>query len=1170
MRETIISNIGCDIIGLNETFLKGNETINITGYTSICHNRKILNPKSCRGSGGVAILISNHLLIDQQVRVLDNTYEGILWVKIEQKEDPENNIVVCSCYLPPEASSRGNSEQEFFDKLTETTHAHTDENPFIIIGDFNSRIGKRQDVKDLDFIQRTIIDETTNQHGKHLIDFLNDNNLCILNGRITPEKDNFTSTGRGKAVVDYIITSVEDINKYSEVEVLTITDLVSRSHTPIRSETTKLPDHSMLLCKLHLHYQLLTENRKPAEQKIAWKGKKLQKYKLNNLNNTILDGEEMKSIIIDAQHQANTNPTNLNTNYTNLITEIQGLFKRTIGTKKETSNTSKKQTSRHKPFWNNTLEKEWKNLVADEKKYMKCKGTKIEQRNLRKLFFYNRKKFNINIRKAERQYNAKRRQKIESFNKNNPKEFWSHVNNLGPRQNKKNDFRTKKINGELEEDPTKIKQKWKEDFSELYNNNIETVQEQTADARPLLPNVPNTIVGGINFNGRTFVSKAIKNVPEINPDWLNSDITLEEVQWATAKCKLEKAGGLDQIPNELWKHKNLQVLLYTLFKEIFNKGNTPKEWSESIIKPLLKAGKDINEPLSYRGISLMPTAAKIFTSILNNRLKHYLEKNSLLCDEQNGFREKRSCLDHIFTLTTILRNKIAEKINIYSCFVDFAKAFDSVNHEILWVVLKSNGLHGKFLNIIKDMYKNLQAAVNLEENLTDWFHIKGGVRQGDNLAPTLFAMYINSLATVIKDQKQGVKFEDEELSILLYADDIVILSETEAGLQKLLDSANGWIQHNKMSANMEKTKIVHFRKAKAPLTKTQFYLGKSKIEGTTEYKYLGLSLNENLNYQISNEKLASSAGKALGAATSKYLKAKGLHFKTYSKIYDVTVLPILHYASPIWGQKSYQKSTDIHQRAMRTFLGVGKKSPIPALYGETGWHNLTYHKTKDSLNYWLKLFNMENQRITKKVFIWDYKKALTGKNCWNKDIKEALTEINMEDVFYGLDIENTSRKKQEIQKKLQKLDEERTMLAINNMPKLRTYKTLKTAFGTPTYINSRIPKSHRTVITKLRIGVYPINIETGRHRKEKLENRTCPRCRGQVEDETHYLIDCPLYGKMRSVLYKSVNTALQIEIETLNSSEKLQILLDSPKIAMGVATYVKEAYDTRNTFIKTN
>ena len=206
----------------------------------------------------------------------------------------------------------------------------------------------------------------------------------------------------------------------------------------------------------------------------------------------------------------------------------------------------------------------------------------------------------------------------------------------------------------------------------------------------------------------------------------------------------------------------------------------------------------------------MPTAAKIFTSILNNRLKHYLEKNSLLCDEQNGFREKRSCLDHIFTLTTILRNKIAEKINIYSCFVDFAKAFDSVNHEILWVVLKSNGLHGKFLNIIKDMYKNLQAAVNLEENLTDWFHIKGGVRQGDNLAPTLFAMYINSLATVIKDQKQGVKFEDEELSILLYADDIVILSETEAGLQKLLDSANGWIQHNKMSANMEKTKIVHF------------------------------------------------------------------------------------------------------------------------------------------------------------------------------------------------------------------------------------------------------------------------------------------------------------------------------------------------------------------------
>ena len=128
-----------------------------------------------------------------------------------------------------------------------------------------------------------------------------------------------------------------------------------------------------------------------------------------------------------------------------------------------------------------------------------------------------------------------------------------------------------------------------------------------------------------------------------------------------------------------------------------------------------------------------------------------------------------------------------------------------------------------------------------------------------------------------------------------------------------------------MSANMEKTKVIHFRKTKIPPTNTNFYLGKNIIERAQEYKYLGLTINEHLNYQISTEILARSAGKALGAATAKYLKAKGLHFRTYSKIYDMTVLPILHYASPVWEHKAYQKNTDIHHRAMRTFLGVGKK-----------------------------------------------------------------------------------------------------------------------------------------------------------------------------------------------------------------------------------------------------
>ena len=213
----------------------------------------------------------------------------------------------------------------------------------------------------------------------------------------------------------------------------------------------------------------------------------------------------------------------------------------------------------------------------------------------------------------------------------------------------------------------------------------------------------------------------------------------------------------------------------------------------------------------------MSTVAKIFTNILSNRIKHYLENNSLLADEQNGFRQGRSCQDHIFSLTTIIRNRINEKKPTYSCFVDMAKAFDSVHHEILWNVLQKFGIKGKIFKVTQYMYSNLQAAINLGGHLTEWFQIKGGVRQGDNLAPTLFAMFMNSLSEEINSLNCGITIEDNlSLSILLFADDIVLLSESELGLQTQINTLENWTKNFRMAINLDKTKIVHFRPKTIP------------------------------------------------------------------------------------------------------------------------------------------------------------------------------------------------------------------------------------------------------------------------------------------------------------------------------------------------------------------
>ncbi len=99
--------------------------------------------------------------------------------------------------------------------------------------------------------------------------------------------------------------------------------------------------------------------------------------------------------------------------------------------------------------------------------------------------------------------------------------------------------------------------------------------------------------------------------------------------------------------------------------------------------------------MSYRGISLMSTVVNIFNGILNNRITQFLNTNNTLCEEQNGFRKLRSCIDNIYALTTVIRNRRLKNQPTFLCFVDFAKAFDSVNRDCLWFKLLNIGISGK-------------------------------------------------------------------------------------------------------------------------------------------------------------------------------------------------------------------------------------------------------------------------------------------------------------------------------------------------------------------------------------------------------------------------------------------------------------------------------------------
>ena len=222
-------------------------------------------------------------------------------------------------------------------------------------------------------------------------------------------------------------------------------------------------------------------------------------------------------------------------------------------------------------------------------------------------------------------------------------------------------------------------------------------------------------------------------------------------------------------------------------------------------------GDDPRNPLNYRPITIISIPCKIYANILNRRLLLWLEGNRLIADEQNSFQKNRSCQDHVYALYSLIHNRKLHKKETYTCFVDCRKAFDTVNRDCLWFKLMSLGIHGKILQAIQSLYVNVSCAVKVNEHFTDFFPVKQGLKQGCGLSPALFSIYINDLAAEINALHCGIKFDNNEVSILLYADDVVLISESEDDLQNMLNTLNNWCNKWRLAVNESKTKIVHFR-----------------------------------------------------------------------------------------------------------------------------------------------------------------------------------------------------------------------------------------------------------------------------------------------------------------------------------------------------------------------
>ena len=405
---------------------------------------------------------------------------------------------------------------------------------------------------------------------------------------------------------------------------------------------------------------------------------------------------------------------------------------------------------------------------------------------------------------------------------------------------------------------------------------------------------------------------------------------------------------------------------------------------------------------------------------------------------------------------------------------------------------------------------------------TDFFLTTTGVHQGDNLSPTLFALFINDLARELKELGIGVKINELVIPILLFADDVVLLAECEKDLQLLLDKLVQWCNKWKIKINESKSKIMHFRPKQYRLTDFVFNFSGNYIEMVSSYKYLGVMFDEHLTFEKCSQVLAESGSRALGSIISKFKTLKDCTFKTYEKLYNSGVAPILDYGSAIWGYKNYKCIDDTQNRAVRFFLGIHKFAPLLGVEGEVAWVPSLLRCHRSMISFWNRMLDMSDDRLTKIIFNWDYQKKT---NNWSSQIRKLLEQSDQSQKFLLKEKCGTDSSLECM------LDQYKVkwLSNIGNKPKLRTYKLFKHDFSTESYLYFNLPKWKRSILAQFRLGILPLNIETGRYklikdnqgkfRKTKPEERLCLVCNaGLTEDETHFLLECTCYNQMRQKL----------------------------------------------------
>ena len=376
----------------------------------------------------------------------------------------------------------------------------------------------------------------------------------------------------------------------------------------------------------------------------------------------------------------------------------------------------------------------------------------------------------------------------------------------------------------------------------------------------------------------------------------NHPCCYQEVEASIKRLKHNKALGEDSITGGILQDggdAKVQILT-DLFNTCLHHQQVPKAWKNALVVLIHKKG-NTSDIKHYRPISLLPIMYKVFSNILLQRMIRTLDFHQPR--EQAGFRAGYSTIDHLQVV-----NQLQEKAKLCFAFIDYEKAFDSIEFEPLFEGLKSQAVEEAYLNILRNLYNEATSVLRLHKD-SEKFKLGRGARLGDNISPKLCTLCLqHAIINNINWENKGVRIEGEYLSHLIFADDIVLIANSTSKLQEMLQDIHDISNPVGLKMRLGKTKVM----CNEHVNKDDVIVDGKKIEEVDSYVYLGQMVTKDHD-QIQEMKRRIGQGWSAFCKLDNIMRDKNVPMRLKRKAFNECILPVMKYGCETWSLSNTRK-----------------------------------------------------------------------------------------------------------------------------------------------------------------------------------------------------------------------------------------------------------------------